>query len=330
MSNILVFGAGGVGCVYAVILERGGAKVTAVCRTNYDAVKKNGILMRSAKWGHVRSKPNVVKTCQEAAQKYGPFDYILVASKAFPGTADLIANAVTPGQTAIVLAQNGILIEEDYAAKFPDNTIISGVVYLPTTQVEPGIVEHGTLLEQFEIGTFPARASEKAKAQTRRFSDLFAAFGAKAPLHEDIQARRWIKLCVNASMNPMTALSVCDDGNMLRSSSYAIPMVREVMREVGRLATAAGYPDAVTGDEIEYHLSRHVGRIETGGKEPSMLVDVKYGRQIEVEAILGNAVRKAGELGVEVPYLTMLYVLAKGRDFSNLRNEDWKPIVTIS
>ncbi|EME82098.1 uncharacterized protein MYCFIDRAFT_77606 [Pseudocercospora fijiensis CIRAD86] len=330
MSNILVFGAGGVGCVYAVILEKGGANVTAVCRTNYAAVKENGILMRSAKWGHVRSKPNVVATCHEAAQNFGPFDYILVASKAFSGTAELIADAVTPGKTAIVLAQNGILIEEDYATKFPNNVIISGVVYLPTTQVEPGVVEHGTLLEQFEIGTFPAKASAEAKAQTQRFSDMFTAFGAKAPVHDDVQARRWIKLCVNASLNPMTALSMCDDGNLLRSSSYAISMVREVMREVGRLAAAAGYPDAVTEDEIEYQLSRHIGRIETGGKEPSMLTDIKCGRHIEVEAILGNAVRKAGELGVAVPYLTILYVLAKGRDFSNLRNGDWKPIVAIS
>ncbi|KAI5365378.1 Putative ketopantoate reductase ApbA/PanE, 6-phosphogluconate dehydrogenase-like domain superfamily [Septoria linicola] len=328
-ANILVFGTGGVGCVYATILEKGGARVTTVCRSNYDAVKEKGIWMRSAKWGHVRTYPNVVKTCSEAQELYGPFDYIVVASKAFPGTEDLIAKAVTPGKTTIVLAQNGIAIEEAYANQFPSNTIISGVVYLPTTQVSPGVVEHGTLLEQFEIGTYPASASPSFQAQVQRLSDIFAAFGAKAPVHADIQPRRWIKLAVNASFNPMTALTLCDDGNLLRSSPMAISVARDVMREVGRLATAAGYPDIITEDEIEYHMARHAGRIETGGKEPSMLVDVRHERQIEVEAILGNAVRKAEELKVDVPYLRMLYVLAKGRDFAIARNEEWKPIVTI-
>lgn len=69
------------------------------------------------------------------------------------------------------------------------------------------------------------------------------------------------------------------------------------MREVGEMATADGYPDAVTEEVIEYHLSRHVGRMESGGKEPSMLVDVRHGRRMEVEAILGNAVRRAEETG---------------------------------
>ena len=284
--------------------------------------------MRSAKWGHVRARPNVVKNCSEA-KDHGPYDYVLVASKAFPGTEDLIAEAVTPGKTAIVLAQNGIAIEEAYAAKFPKNTIISGVVYLPTTQVEPGVVEHGTPLEQFEIGTYPSNASVDAKAQVQRFSDIFTKFGAKAPVHDDIQARRWIKLSVNASFNPMTALSLCDDGNLLRSSTFAAQVARDVMREVGRIATAAGYPNMITEDEMEHHMSRHIERIQSGGKEPSMLVDIRHGRQIEVEAILGNAVRKAEELGVEVPYLKMLYVLAKARDFATLKNEEWKPIRTV-
>lgn len=329
-ANLLVFGAGGVGCIYAALLQRGGANVTAVCRTNYDAVRTNGILVRSVKWGHMRTRPNTVRSCHEA-KVFGPFDYALVCSKAFPGTADLIKDAVTPGRTAIVLAQNGIAIEEDYAKQYPSNPIISGVVYLPTTQVEPGIVEHGTPLEEFEIGTFPHDAPKEAKDAAGRLSQLFNAGGAKAPVHEDIQIRRWNKLSLNACFNPITALSLCDDANYLRSSAYTVQVAKDVMKEVGRVATAAGYANAITNEGIEEHMARHLGRLESGGKEPSMLVDIRHGRNIEVEAILGNAVRKAGELGVETPYLKMLYVLAKARDFatSKSENDGWKPIVTV-
>ncbi|KAK4501289.1 hypothetical protein PRZ48_007096 [Zasmidium cellare] len=329
-ANIVVFGTGAVGCIYAALLQRGGANVTTVCRTNYSAVKNNGIFVRSIKWGHIRTRPNTVRTCQEA-QSYGPFDYALVCSKAFPGVAQMIKDVVTPTRTAIVLAQNGIAIEEDYRELYPSNPIISGVVYLPTTQVEPGIVEHGTPLEEFEIGTFPFDAPREHKDAAERLSRLFAAGGAKAPVHEDIQVRRWNKLSLNACFNPITALTLCDDANYLRSSGYAVDMAKEVMREVGRVATKAGYANAITDKETEQHMARHLDRLKTGGKEPSMLVDIRHGRNIEVEAILGNAVRKAGELGVEAPYLKMLYVLAKARDFATSKSEEdgWRPIATV-
>ena len=134
MTKALIFGAGAVGCLYGYILDRAGASVTAVCRTNYDAVRKNGISIRSKIWGDVHYTPTVVKTVSEANEAY---DFILVCSKAFPGTAKMIRNAVTE-RTAIVLAQNGIGIEDEYSELFPNNTIISGVVWLPVTQVQPG------------------------------------------------------------------------------------------------------------------------------------------------------------------------------------------------
>lgn len=192
MTKVLVFGAGGVGCVYGYICDKGGATVTAVCRTNYNVVKEHGISIISKIFGECHYHPQATRTVAEA-KGYGPFDYIIVASKAFPGTAEMIKDAVTPGKTAIVLAQNGIGIEEDYAKLYPNNTIITGVVYLPVTQVEPGVV-HMAPLERFEIGTYPAKASAEAKAQTQQLSDLWKAGGANAPVFDDVQPVKWLKV----------------------------------------------------------------------------------------------------------------------------------------
>jgi 2-dehydropantoate 2-reductase len=192
MTRALIFGTGGVGCIYGYILYKAGVSVTAVCRTNYDVVKEKGILIRSKIFGRQHYHPTAVQTVAEAVQ-YGPFDYVLVCSKAFPGTAGMIKDAVTPKQTAIVLAQNGIGIEEDYVELYPDNTIISGVVYLPVTQVEQGVIEHGPL-ERFEIGVYPPDGSTAAKEQCRGLTDLFRSGGASAPLFQDVQPQRWIKV----------------------------------------------------------------------------------------------------------------------------------------
>lgn len=320
----LIFGTGGVGSVYGYILHKAGVSVAAVCRTNYDVVKSRGILIRSKIFGRQHYHPLAVKSIQEAAQ-HGPFDYLLVCSKAFPGTAEEIRDAVTPNRTAIVLAQNGIGGEEDYAKLYPSNTIISGVVYLPVTQVEQGVVEHGPL-ERFEIGTYPPNASAQATAQCRQLSDLFKAGGGSAPFFEDIQPQRWIKVAVNAAWNPVTALTMCDDANFLRSSPMAEQMTRKIMREVGTVAAAAGYPDAVTEAAIERDIQRPKSRLETGGKEPSMLTDVREGRPMEIEAIVGNILRIGQKHRLHMPYLEMLYVLAKARNFALVRDESWKPI----
>lgn len=323
MTRALIFGAGGVGCVYGAILHRAGVTATAVCRTNYNVVKERGILVRSKIFGRIQFSPTTVKTVTESAQ-HGPFDYILVCSKAFPGTAELIKDAVSP-QSAIVLAQNGIGIEEEYARLYPNNTIISGVVYLPVTQVEPGVVEHGPL-ERFEIGTYPANASTAAKAQAQELSDLFAAGGGTCPVHDDVQTKRWVKLAINACWNSVTALTLCDDANYLRSSPNAENTMRKIMREVGRVAAADGYEHVITEEVIEWDLQRPRSRLQTGGKEPSMLTDVRAGRPIEVEAILGNPLRIGQRHGVETPYLELLYTLAKGRNYALAPDAEWKPI----
>jgi 2-dehydropantoate 2-reductase len=107
MLNILLFGAGSIGGVYVYILQQAGAKVTAVCRTNYEAVNKDGFTLMSEKNGNQHYKPDwVMRTAEEAASGETTWDFVVICSKSFPGkkpsTADLIKPAVGPS-TAIVL-----------------------------------------------------------------------------------------------------------------------------------------------------------------------------------------------------------------------------------
>lgn len=51
-SQVLLFGSGGVGTIAALNLETGGlASVTAVLRSNFDAVSKNGFDIKSCDHG---------------------------------------------------------------------------------------------------------------------------------------------------------------------------------------------------------------------------------------------------------------------------------------
>ncbi len=308
MSKVLIFGAGSVGSIYAYVAFKAGADVTAICRSNYSAVKERGFTINSTAFGQGLSvRPSVVRSPSEAAGD--DWDFILVCSKAFPGsspsTAELIKPAVTPKST-IVLVQNGVAIEDEYAAAFPQNSILSCVAYLPVTQTSPGVIEMGSI-ELLEVGTFPAAAPASAKDAASGFAALLHAGGAHATLYDDIQPRRWSKLLINASWNPICALARCDDAAFRQSSPDALDFVRRVMLEVVDVAQALGYEE-ITAAQAEKQIARAKAR--TVGIEPSMLADVKNGQPMEVEAIVGNVVRNAREKGVQVPRLEALYFLA--------------------
>ena len=147
------------------------------------------------------------------------------------------------------------------------------------------------------------------------------------PVFDDVQPVRWLKVAINIAWNPVTALTLCDDANYLRSSDRSDVMIVKIMKEIGRVATAVGYPDAITDEVIASDLERPRSRLASGGKEPSMLTDVRAQRPIEVEAILGNALRIAEGLNVHAPYLELLYTLAKARNYEIEKPiGSWKPI----
>jgi 2-dehydropantoate 2-reductase len=309
--RILLFGAGSVGTVYLYLLSKV-ASTTAVCRSNYEVVKKNGFVINSSIFGqNLHFKPNVVRDCGEAAsQSPDPFDYIIVCSKAIPDTVPkLITPAVTPGHTAIVLIQNGVGIEEEYLRAYPDNPIISAVVYMPATQRPAGVIKHGEV-EQLQVGAYPSSAtSTYAKA----FTELITVAGGTAEFYDDVQQKRWFKLLVNASWNPMCALALSRDTDVLTASEEADGVVLAVMLEIRDIAAAHGYE--ITREDVGLQLGRARARIsKNAGIEPSMLQDVQSNRRIEVEAIVGNPVRMGKEKGVACVRLEMLYILAKALD----------------
>ncbi|KAI0913268.1 hypothetical protein F4823DRAFT_631605 [Ustulina deusta] len=88
----------------------------------------------------VRTIPDVGEEMLE------PFDFIVVTTKNIPDVpptvGDIIAPAVTPGKTAIVLSQNGLNIEKPLIERFPTNPIVSSKIGpFASSGVAPGVAE---------------------------------------------------------------------------------------------------------------------------------------------------------------------------------------------
>ncbi|CEJ62756.1 hypothetical protein PMG11_11247 [Penicillium brasilianum] len=321
MVRILVFGTGCIGTVYSLILTRASVELSCICRSNYTAIKTNGFTVQSAIFGSQTFYPKIYPSVQSAVDSEdAPYDYILVTTKAFPRAAAddsvpaLIAPLVAPS-TTIVLIQNGIGIERPYRDRFPHNAIISCVVYLPTTQIAPGIVHH-TEVERLQLGTFPAAAVPESHHQAAAtLAALFNAGGATVELYPDVQIARWRKLIGNASWNPICALSRCRDLQFLQASQFATEMVRKVMEEVMSVAIALGYGDQIGLADVTMQMDRSAARTWPG-VEPSMLADVRANKPMEVDAVVGELVLLGREHGVSIPTLECLYVLSAGLSWS--------------
>ena len=317
--KVLLHGAGGIGGVYTYLLAQAGCDVTVVCRSNYSAVKSKGITIDSEVYGNgLHVKPHVVRTPSEAVPA-GPFDYLIVSAKALPEsrTSELIAPAVTEGRTTIVLIQNGIGIEDEYTARFPNNPLLSCVVYLPATQIKPGRIQMG-FVELLETGTFPAVAYEEdlaVRAATDLFVETLKRGGSNVKFYSNIQENRWKKLLLNVPWNSMCALTLCRDTAVLASSPVADSVIFDLMMEVIAVAQALGF-QSVNEAAARSGPSKAKERMGQKGIEPSMLVDVLSARRMEVDVILGTPVQIAKRMGVSVPRMELLFVLCKALDQS--------------
>jgi 2-dehydropantoate 2-reductase len=265
--------------------------------------------------------PNVVATVQEAVDtnEPSPFDFVVVCTKAFPSStpspASFIRPAIRASHTSIVVIQNGIGVERPYRDAFPENTIVSAVTYLPTSQISPGVVSH-TETQKLHLGPFPASEAKAAdRTNTELFAHLIRAGGAEATVHNDVQVERWRKLIGNATWNPICALSCCRDLEFLRASDLAAGFVAHAMHEVLAVAVALGYGELAQGNAVETQVQRSAVR-SWPGVEPSMMSDMKYGKPMEVEAIIGELVKLAKGKAVDVPRLETLYVLLMGLNWS--------------
>ncbi|KAI1144877.1 putative 2-dehydropantoate 2-reductase [Nemania diffusa] len=317
-TRVLVVGTGGVGTLAAYALEIGGkAEVTAVMRSNYDAVEKNGIDIDSIEHGHdIRGwRPTVIrKTIPDVRkEEIEPFDFILVTTKNVPEipptVADIIEPAVTVGKTAIVLSQNGLNIEKPLIARFPTNPIISSISYVGATETSHGKILHDDADAQ-KIGPFsnPGVSPEVAEEAARRYVAIYNAENKLNVVFDaDVKHARWRKLLYNSSYNSVAAVLRTDTARMRMSRHVIDDLIRPIMLEIAAAAAAHGVDLPADAPEAVIRADP----TDTAFR-PSMCQDADKGNFMEIETIVGEPLREGEARGVPMPTLRTVYGLLRG------------------
>jgi len=320
--EVLFFGAGAIGAFYGSrIALNPDTHVSVVCRSNYSAVNANGFQITSPQYGDYKWIPTRVFNSPNSARKSGVnWDYVVVSTKALPNVSDdskLLEGLVTL-ETAIVLIQNGLGVEQPYTRRFPRSSVLSAVTVASAAQPSNGYIKHNKWT-RINVGPYfsepnpRSESIEKATIQNKTFVDLLLKGGIKdaiADTHAKLQLVRWHKIAINAAMNPSAVLSGGSTNEAMSNDPELYVHLKGVMDEV--LTTApkvvgTTFPAEFAASEA---ILRSTQRNKSGSK-PSMLLDWEGGKQMELEVILGNPIRLAREKGFEMPRMQSLYALLK-------------------
>ncbi len=320
--EVLFFGAGAIGAFYASrIAQNPDANVSVVCRSNYKAVKEDGFSITSHQYGdYVWTPTRVFDSPSSAAKANVQWDYVVVSTKALPNVSDdskLVDGLVKPG-SAVILIQNGLGVEQPYASRFPDSTILSAVTIASCAQPSNGHIKHNrwtriNIGPYFHDSASPSSVKSRATSQNAAFVALLTKGGIKdaiADTHEKLQLVRWHKIAINAAMNPSAVLSGGSTNEAMSNDAELANHLQGVMEEV--LTTApklVGQPFPASFATSEAILAST--KKNSSGSKPSMLLDWEGGKALELEVILGNPLRIAREKGLEMPRLQSLYALLK-------------------
>lgn len=244
------------------------------------------------------------------------YNYVVITTKNIadvpPAMTEVIAPAVTPGLTNILLLQNGLNIERPFIKAFPTNPVLSGITVIGASEEPRGTIKHDNFDISY-IGAFdnPNLDSKVSQAAARAFVDLYGACPeVRCTYDADVRFSRWRKLLYNASFNTVATILRMDVSRMRYCEHVVDDLIRPLMLEIVAVAAARGV--TLPLDEVERIIT-----VDLYGSFflPSMAQDVRKGNFTEFENIVGEPLREAEALGVPTPTLRVVYGLLRGLQF---------------
>lgn len=227
-----------------------------------------------------------------------PADWVLLCTKTHetPSAAPWLARLCGPG-TRVAVLQNGIDHVERVAPLANGATIVPVVVYYNGERLTPDHVRFSP------VGSHELAVADDANG--RAFARLLEGTPMRVLLCEDFATVKWRKLLLNASANPITALTMQRQAVLRHPDVHALCLA--VLDEAVRVARADGA--SFTDDEP----ARAMAALMTYSPElgTSMYFDRMAGRSFEIEALNGAVVKAGERYGIETPLNRALLALMR-------------------
>lgn len=327
--NVLIVGAGAIGCLLGGKLARANRQVTLVGRPTFvEAVRSRGLLLADETGRHtVRSIRAVTGPLEALDRSETAFDLVVFTVKSYDTAAavnDLLAALQATGAPAPALLslQNGVGNEDTLAAALPSVAVLAGSITTPVSVEGPGAIRIDKPRYGLGLGIWrSAAANDTESGLYAEACALFEQTGFAVKRYADAKAMKWTKLLMNMMGNASCAI-LDEPPQVAFADGKIVDLEIEAWREALQVMSAAGipvlnmdqYPFAALAPLIRSApkaLIRPVLRSQIGGarggKLPSLHIDLhsRKGRS-EVGWLNGAVVRKGSEVGMATPVNSVL------------------------
>lgn len=294
MKSFAIVGAGAVGSYYGARLAAAGNEVRFLLRSDFDEVSRNGLKVES-----IHGDFNLPEVdCFRSPEVVGKVDVVIVAWKATANDYfEAVIGPMLHEDTIILTLQNGMGNVERLSELLGLERVLGGMCFVCINRIKAGVIHH--------VGGGLIVMGEVQPGSTGRLEALVEIFKAAkipcqgAPVLELVQ---WRKLVWNISFN---GLCITEGGITTRdllAQDGGEERVRAIMAEVVSIAGALGYE--IPAEFIDYQIEI-TGPM--GNYRPSSMIDFMEGREVELESIWGEPLRRAKAAGVEAPLTDTLY-----------------------
>jgi len=298
-----ILGSGAVGGYFGAKLARSGQDVTFIARgAHLDAIRSNGLEVKSATLGDF----SVRAAAESDTAKVGPVDVVIVSVKAYDNATALPMLKPMIGKDTVVLTlQNGVDSTDEVAAIAGEGHVLGGTTYVATALEGPGLIVQTGVHRSIIFGeVFGDRSRISPRVQA--LADVLAAADIQVTPVADARVPIWDKFVYLVPFSGFTGSARLSIGYVWQNPQ-AQDMFYAASREVAAVAKAEGV--TISANRFET-LKDYMDNIPFTTRS-SLLIDLEFGKRIEVEALQGAAIRRAARHGVPTPIVSTLYAALK-------------------
>jgi 2-dehydropantoate 2-reductase len=302
-DEVIVMGAGTIGCFVGGSLAAAGVRVTFIGRPRVlQGLAQHGLTLTNLDGATHRLAADALSLSQSVPAGAHPALVLLTVKSGATAEAAASLAAALPAGTCVLSLQNGISNAAMASQVAPGLSVLSGMVPYNVAELSPGAFHRGTT----------GRLAAQDDPVLRAWQPVFERAGVPLDLHADLLPVQWGKLLLNLN-NPVNALSGLPLREELQDRGYRLCFAALIDEALAVLARAGITPAQVAAvptkklltilrlqDWIFRIVAARMLKIDAKARS-SMADDLALGRRTEIDALSGEVVRLARAHGGSAP-----------------------------
>ncbi len=308
--NIVVFGLGAIGTVFACSLKSAGHSVYGITKESYlkevvgKAFEIRGIFGKK--------KADLDGIFSECDALYGKeIDLVVLSVKSFDtekAVYDL--KKIISKNTYVVLAQNGYGNYEVATKVLGKEHVVLSRVIFGARLLERNVAEVTVIADDVVIGQPDGAIPEDRLIE---LAMVFSNAGIPTRFSKNVYSLLWDKILYNCALNPLGAILGCNYGKLAELNETKAVM-NQIIFEIFEVANKSNLP--LLWDTPQKYLNHFYNNLvpPTKNHYPSMYYDLKSGKKTEIDSLNGAIVQLGRQHNVSTTVNEVITNLVKAKE----------------